>query len=621
MNKKRLLLLLSCCLLGVFVIIISIIVYPYITQLAAPEYQIKIKNFISEIGILGPFVLLSVQFLQVVIAFIPGEPVEILSGVLYGAYGGLIICSVGNILASALIFSLSKKYGKRMLYFFFGKEKVEQWQWLQDSKKIDIVTFVLFFIPGTPKDMLTYIVGVTEMSFKRFILISTTARVPSVISSALVGDAMRKGNLKMSVILFIIIGVIGLTGLLFRDKILNSCKISNAKSGQCIDILETAHMDRIYPIMYCHIMLDMSLDIGRLVKAVQKSSIYIPEILYAYDLEKGDFMDLGFTSDDVIIANGVQKGYKWDLTKGTQLRIIINKNSLTFAMSHILCDGNGFLQYLYILSDLYNSNDVAYNIKNNRNIQPDLKNIKVKSMTLVQMIQKHMYRTKLDISYAGNSHYCITEVLQKQEFVTVHQKAKSLGLTINDIFMAVYAEVISELNHIRTVVIPCPVNLRSFFAGKRKLTVGNMTGVYTLIIKVQDTITDTAKQIHSQMNLSRKKYQCFAGIDLLNAVQKIIPHKLTRKLCRIFYHIYAVSYSNIGIIDSKKLYFKDCNIKQCFITGAYRTASDFQLSISTFDDVCTLNCTLIGDKDSLKKGKEILKAVKTQILKWECSNS
>lgn len=224
MTKKQLLILLSCALFATGVIIASISLYPYFKQLTSDECQMRIKEFISELGILGPLFLFIIQFLQVVIAFIPGEPFEILSGVLYGAYGGLIICLIGCISASALIFKLSEKYGKRLLYFFFGEVKISQWTWLRNSKRIDIITFILFLIPGTPKDMLTYIVGLSEMRLSKFIILSTIARIPSILSSTLAGATIRNGNFKMSAILFLAAGTVGITGILLKDKILTLCK-------------------------------------------------------------------------------------------------------------------------------------------------------------------------------------------------------------------------------------------------------------------------------------------------------------------------------------------------------------------------------------------------------------
>ena len=81
-----------------------------------------------------------------------------------------------------------------------------------------MVTFILFLIPGTPKDMLTYIVGVTDMSVWKFIGISTFARIPSVLSSTIIGSTMRQGEWKVSLIVFLVTGIIGIVGIGFKVK-------------------------------------------------------------------------------------------------------------------------------------------------------------------------------------------------------------------------------------------------------------------------------------------------------------------------------------------------------------------------------------------------------------------
>ena len=176
-------------LVGIMLVCLS-----YITWLLEPDFQAEFKEWVSDMGTAGLLAVFGIQVLQIVIAFIPGEPVEVVAGVLYGTISGTLICLLGCILASSIIFTLSKRFGKRLLYHMFSEEKVNSWRWLQDSKKVDTATFILFFIPGTPKDMLTYMVGVSEMKRGKFLVISTLARIPSILSSTMVGSLCGKAN-------------------------------------------------------------------------------------------------------------------------------------------------------------------------------------------------------------------------------------------------------------------------------------------------------------------------------------------------------------------------------------------------------------------------------------------
>lgn len=219
-KQNRKWVIIYCILFITLVSVLTAILYPYFEQLSEPENQAAIQEWVERMGIAGLLIILAVQIMQVVIAFIPGEPVELLAGALYGTWSGLVLCLLGCIIGSIIIFSLSKRFGKRLLYRFFNKENVESWKWLQDGRKSEMVTFILFLIPGTPKDMLTYFVGVTDMSVVKFIAITTFARIPSVISSSLIGSNIRQGDWKTTVIVFIITGFIGIVGIGVKDRII-----------------------------------------------------------------------------------------------------------------------------------------------------------------------------------------------------------------------------------------------------------------------------------------------------------------------------------------------------------------------------------------------------------------
>lgn len=204
--------------------VITVILLPYINKLSDPEIQESINRWTDSAGVLGFLVILGVQILQVVIAFIPGEPVELLAGVLYGPWLGLVICLIGCVLASLIIFRLSRKFGKKILDKVFVGKNADRWTWLQDSTKIELVTFILFFIPGTPKDLLTYVAGVTSISTAAFIGISTFARIPSIITSTIMGSSVIQGDSTTAIIAFAVTGAIGIIGILTKDKIIAFCK-------------------------------------------------------------------------------------------------------------------------------------------------------------------------------------------------------------------------------------------------------------------------------------------------------------------------------------------------------------------------------------------------------------
>lgn len=222
MKNKRALLL--GALFVVLVAGLTVVLLPYIQRLQDPQVQLAVEDWVRRVGVWGYLAMFGVQMLQVIVAFIPGEPVELIAGALYGAAGGLLLCSLGCVTASSLIFLLSRKLGKSILDTLFGAEKVKEWKWLYDNQRMELVTFLLFLIPGTPKDMLTYVVGVTNMPLVKFLLISTFARIPSVLSSTMIGASLRQGNWATTLVVFLLTALVGVVGITCKDKVIAYCR-------------------------------------------------------------------------------------------------------------------------------------------------------------------------------------------------------------------------------------------------------------------------------------------------------------------------------------------------------------------------------------------------------------
>ena len=147
--------------------------------------------------------LFGLELAQIFFVVIPGEPLELLAGMCYGTVGGTIFITASVFITTVLIFFTVKKFGRKFVEESFGKEKIdkiENSKILKNPKKIEIIMTILFFIPGTPKDLLVYIGGLLPIKPLRFILISTFARFPSVISSTIAGAGLVTGNIKVSII-------------------------------------------------------------------------------------------------------------------------------------------------------------------------------------------------------------------------------------------------------------------------------------------------------------------------------------------------------------------------------------------------------------------------------------
>ena len=171
--------------------------------------------------------LFGLQFAQIFLFIIPGEPIEILAGICYGSIWGTVFIMISAAIISAFIYLLVHKFGRKFIYDFVSKEKIdriENSKVFQNPRTIRFIIFILFFIPGTPKDLLTYIAALLPIKPVEFIIISTIARFPSVISSTWAGASLLEGNWKLSLIIygvtFLIVAVMVLIMRRFdKDKI------------------------------------------------------------------------------------------------------------------------------------------------------------------------------------------------------------------------------------------------------------------------------------------------------------------------------------------------------------------------------------------------------------------
>ena len=173
-----------------------------------------IKGFVDENYLLGLLVMTLICALQVVIAFIPGEIVEIAVGYAFGGWMGALICTVGATLGSTVAILLSRRFGRRLVESLYSREKIDALPIINTPKKRNVMTFLLFLIPGTPKDLLTYVIGLTKMSIPLYILLTTVARFPSIVMSTLGGGALGDDKLMHAVVIFIICAVISGAGYL-----------------------------------------------------------------------------------------------------------------------------------------------------------------------------------------------------------------------------------------------------------------------------------------------------------------------------------------------------------------------------------------------------------------------
>lgn len=199
------------------------------SYLLDPAY---VRERIGEHYVLGAIAMVLISAVQVVVALIPGEFVEIAAGYCFGSWMGSLLCLAGIVLGSCITILLVRWFGCRFVYAFYPKEKIDALPILNDPTKRNLLTFILFVIPGTPKDLFTYAIGLTNMSIPLYIALTTVARFPSVILSTLSGDAVGTRDYTLAVIFVIVTAVVSGTGLLIYNAIIKKRKKNGEDSTE-----------------------------------------------------------------------------------------------------------------------------------------------------------------------------------------------------------------------------------------------------------------------------------------------------------------------------------------------------------------------------------------------------
>ena len=213
--------IITVLIIAVFTAIV-IYLFPIIKNLSTPEGQVEFQEKIQNTGWYGFLILFGLQVAQILLVVLPGEPLEILAGMCYGTFGGTIFVLLSTLVTTTIIYFFVRKYGKKLLYQFFKKEKIdkiEESKIFKNPKYIERIFIILFLITGTPKDLLTYIGALLPIKSLRFILIATFCRLPSIISSTIAGSNITDGNWKISIIVYVVTFVVTALAMFIYDKI------------------------------------------------------------------------------------------------------------------------------------------------------------------------------------------------------------------------------------------------------------------------------------------------------------------------------------------------------------------------------------------------------------------
>lgn len=205
--------LIATTILIIILGIACILLYKPMMDILRNPQQLSIT--LQNLGIWGVLAMILIIAIQVVFAFLPGEIVEVLAGFIFGNIAGMLICIIGMGLGTMIIFGLTRLIGESFLYRMIDRDKLLSVSFLQNHQRLEMILFIIFFIPGTPKDLITYFAPLLNINLIKFLLITSIARIPSIVTSTISGNALNEQNYVLSVLVFVITGIISLFGIYF----------------------------------------------------------------------------------------------------------------------------------------------------------------------------------------------------------------------------------------------------------------------------------------------------------------------------------------------------------------------------------------------------------------------
>ena len=189
---------------------------PMVEFVREPE---RFRAWVDSSGFVSRVIFVGMVIFQLIIALIPGEPLEMGAGYAFGAVEGTILCIIGCVIGSALVFLFVRRFGVKLVEVFFPREKIRSLRFLQDSRRLNLLTFIVFFIPGTPKDLLSYFIGLTDMKLGTWLFITAVARIPSIVTSTVTGDALGLKDYQFALIAFGVTLALSLLGILVYRRL------------------------------------------------------------------------------------------------------------------------------------------------------------------------------------------------------------------------------------------------------------------------------------------------------------------------------------------------------------------------------------------------------------------
>jgi len=231
-NKKIVAILKLILLAGIIAGIPAFLYFRYGSDIFSTDTVSRVTDYLRANRRIAAILIIVLQIVQVIICILPGQPIQFASSYVIGIGPGFVLSLIGAVLGTAASFYLAKFLGSDAMHLFFEEEKITEYQNKLNSGLGLMIAFLIYLIPGVPKDLVSYAAGISEVRFRPFLLVSTIGRIPGMLGSLLLGHFFGRNNTEAMIILAVAVALILAVCLLMRERIMLLLDGLEARSAQ-----------------------------------------------------------------------------------------------------------------------------------------------------------------------------------------------------------------------------------------------------------------------------------------------------------------------------------------------------------------------------------------------------
>lgn len=389
-----------------------------------------------------------------------------------------------------------------------------------------------------------------------------------------------------------------------------------------LNILHTIGFDQLYPVIRCQLTFSDPLDQDRLVTAINLTAKVVPELFCRYEMSDNSWQPVVKDGREVlkVLPADAQLDATPDWEKEAQVRFELQPNGsgqrLTITMSHILTDGSGFKQYLYLLSKCYSQGATAIaGVVNVVNLD-----------WLKDLLQTHPAAAKqgnvdhpakpLALPQLTNetgeqplpnvSGWRLTPDLTRSLINATHAQ----GVTVNDVLLTTFGKAVQAFDRGGDeLAIPCPTDMRQkIVEDPAVLRIANHTARFNPAIHSpqDEAVSVSVQKMHVEMQRLKDHDQFLDSVRSLMAQYQTESIQKLQEIVEANYHVRAIAFTNFGIIDDARLQFVGSPVINCLMTGSFRYAPMFQVACSTFKGQLSLGFNMIGTTEEVQVGRVVV---------------